>query len=112
MDCIITLAKPNILDCMPAGMPILTISATVTLSILSLLALSWNGPDSLIRKYIRESALKAFEIDVARATPDAVIPNPETNSMLRPTFKTPAIIRTISGLLVSPLLLKSADSKL
>ena len=60
----------------------------------------------------RIAALIRLETTVAIATPSTVIPATQTRNRFSPTLMTPAMIRTIMGVRVSPRLRKIAASTL
>ncbi len=100
------------IPCMPAGIPIRSISLRTEASIL-MYFLSRRISSLLFKR--RKSMMRAlvrFEMTVAMATPSASRPSTMTKNMFSPTFRMPATTRQMSGVLVSPFARKTADSKL
>ena len=71
-----------------------------------------KGASSVIRLRMIINELITFDMTVARATPTTLILNPTTNITFRITFTTPPTARAINGLLLSPLLRRTAEPKL
>ena len=111
-DCTTTFDMENIIPCIPAGIPILSIRLNSTLWIFILSKCSLYGSFSLRNSLIIKVALTALAIPVATATPATPIWKYITNNRFNMVFTMPAAIRIYRGRRVSPILRSMAAPKL
>ena len=95
-----------------AGIPILRIFFNVGQSILSFFSSNFADVLVFLKQNRRIMLLNMFEMTVAAATPSTVLCRNSTKNMFIPTLTRPEITSAIKGILVLPIPLNIAASKL